>query len=214
MPQADLSNAIEQMKALVEPWHASLQNPAQAQEKVLEELIGIYNLTEYGRSHACSAVDSAADFRRAFPVCTYPDYRPLIERNHTAAKRRAGGLGNHPRAHPRGNEIHSHDPTDPHIRVSASRAVVNFALSSRRFDIFAGVNLNLNFPSKIGTIKVGERELDYGYSSGIYTSTFPRTPRCNPSPPRTTSMRWAEERACAPGKSVSTWLTNNAANAT
>ena len=60
-------------------------------------------------------------------------------------------------------------PTDLRMRVAAGRAVVNYALSAQRFDIFAGVNLNLNFPSKIGTIKVGEREIDYGYSSGIYT---------------------------------------------
>ena len=47
--------------------------------------------------------------------------------------------------------------------------MINYALASRRFDIFQGVNLNLNFPSKVGTIKAGERDLDYGYSSGIYT---------------------------------------------
>jgi hypothetical protein len=35
--------------------------------------------------------------------------------------------------------------------------------------VFAGVNLNLNFPSVVGTVKAGERELEYGYSSGIYT---------------------------------------------
>jgi hypothetical protein len=37
------------------------------------------------------------------------------------------------------------------------------------------VNLNLNFPSVVGTVKIGQRELEYGYSSGIYTkhvSTF------------------------------------------
>jgi hypothetical protein len=59
--------------------------------------------------------------------------------------------------------------TDLKMRVSAGRAVVNYALAAKRFDIFAGVNLNLNFPSKVGTLQVGGRNLDYGYSSGIYT---------------------------------------------
>jgi hypothetical protein len=30
------------------------------------------------------------------------------------------------------------------------------------------VNLNLNFPSVVGTVQVGQREIEYGYSSGIY----------------------------------------------
>ena len=52
---------------------------------------------------------------------------------------------------------------------------MNYVAESRNYAIFAGVNLNLNFPSKVGTVKVGEREIEYGYSSGIYTkhvSTF------------------------------------------
>ncbi|HAF62088.1 MAG TPA: hypothetical protein DCK95_07170, partial [Anaerolineaceae bacterium] len=39
----------------------------------------------------------------------------------------------------------------------------------KRFDIFQGVNLNLNFPSAVGHIQIGNKNLEYGYSSGIYT---------------------------------------------
>ena len=42
-------------------------------------------------------------------------------------------------------------------------------MTSQRFDLFGGVNLNLNFPSVVGTITAGENEIEYGYSSGIYT---------------------------------------------
>jgi hypothetical protein len=45
---------------------------------------------------------------------------------------------------------------------------MNYALRTERFDILQGVNINLNFPSVVGTIPTGERELEYGYSSGIY----------------------------------------------
>jgi len=48
-------------------------------------------------------------------------------------------------------------------------------VSTKRHDLLAGVNLNLNFPSVAGTVRVGEQEVEYGYSSGIYTkyvSTF------------------------------------------
>jgi hypothetical protein len=66
-------------------------------------------------------------------------------------------------------------PTDLQMRVSAGRAMMNYVLTTGRFDLFAGINLNLNFPSVVGTVKMGDREVEYGYSSGIYTkhvSTF------------------------------------------
>ena len=37
-----------------------------------------------------------------------------------------------------------------------------------KYDVLQGANLNLNFPSVIGTLQSGGRELEYGYSSGIY----------------------------------------------
>jgi hypothetical protein len=59
-------------------------------------------------------------------------------------------------------------PTDLKMRVSAGRAVMNHILTSGRLDIIQGVNLNLNFPSVVGKIRTGEKEIEYGYSSGIY----------------------------------------------
>ena len=60
-------------------------------------------------------------------------------------------------------------PTDLRMRVSAGRAMLAYVAATKRLDLFAGVNLNLNFPSTVGSIRVGDRELEYGYSSGIYT---------------------------------------------
>jgi hypothetical protein len=58
--------------------------------------------------------------------------------------------------------------TDLRQRISAGRAMMNFVLNTDRFDLFDGVNLNLNFPSAVGTVTVAEKEIEYGYSSGIY----------------------------------------------
>ena len=44
------------------------------------------------------------------------------------------------------------------MRVSAARAMIMYALSSRHFEIFQGVNLNLNFPSVVGKVKAGDKE--------------------------------------------------------
>jgi hypothetical protein len=66
-------------------------------------------------------------------------------------------------------------PTDLRQRVSAGRAMMQYVYSNDRTDLFDGVNLNLNFPSVVGRIQAGEREIEYGYSSGIYArhvSTF------------------------------------------
>lgn len=174
MPQNDLQAGMEKMKALVDPWYNALQHPAQAQEAVLKNLVKIYSQTDYGKEHNSSNIGSYSDFRSAFPVRTYEEYKPSIER--VMAGETALLLNEEPvgwaitRGTTQGEtKFIPMTPTDLRMRVSASRAVINYALTSRRFDIFQGVNLNLNFPSKVGTIKAGERELDYGYSSGIYT---------------------------------------------
>jgi hypothetical protein len=107
-------------------------------------------------------------------VKTYEDYKPLIEKVMSGETNLL--LNEEPIgwAITRGttrdeNKFIPMTPTDMKMRVAAGRAVVNFALSNSRFDVFQGINLNLNFPSKVGTVKAGERKLDYGYSSGIYT---------------------------------------------
>jgi hypothetical protein len=59
-------------------------------------------------------------------------------------------------------------PTDLRMRISAGRAMMNYVAQNDRYDLFEGVNLNLNFPSVVGTVQVGDKEIEYGYSSGIY----------------------------------------------
>jgi hypothetical protein len=90
-------------------------------------------------------------------------------------------------------------PTDLRMRVSAGRAVMNFVASTRRPEVFAGVNLNLNFPSVVGKVKVGERELEYGYSSGIYTK------HVSTSTPVRSVPTQAEIDALGGGKSIKDW---------
>jgi len=174
MTEADLRAGIEKMKAMVDPWHWSLGDPKSAQQGVLEKLLGVYQQTEYGRQHCAHQVGSYEHFIHAFPVQTYAEYKPLIER--VMAGETPLLLNEEPVgwAITRGTTQDEQKfipmtPSDLKMRVSAGRAVVNYALRSQRFDIFAGVNLNLNFPSKVGTVQVGEKQLDFGYSSGIYT---------------------------------------------
>lgn len=170
------------LEGQLQPWHEAIARPAEAQQRVLQQLLTDYGKTAYGRQHAVDQIESIEDYRRAFPVATYEDFKPLIKR--VMAGEVELLLAEQPIgwAITRGTTAGESKyipmtPTDLRMRVSAGRAMMNFVLQSGRFDLFQGVNLNLNFPSRVGTVTVGDRELEYGYSSGIYTKyVSERTP--------------------------------------
>ncbi len=166
--------AIQRMQQMVEPWHRSLQDPKTFQEQTLQRLLAIYSQSEFGKKHSAATVGNYQDFQRQFPIRTYEEYQPILQQvmeGNTSVLLNEEPIGwAITRGTTKGDtKFIPMTPTDLKMRVAAGRAVVNYALASKRFEIFTGVNLNLNFPSKIGTIKAGGREIDYGYSSGIYT---------------------------------------------
>ncbi len=175
MAQQNPPSPAEMLQAMLQPWHDAVADPAAAQEAVLHRLLQIYAQTRYGREHGAAQIDTVADYRRAFPVATYDeDYEPLIRR--VMAGEVDALLSEEPVgwAITRGttgdeSKFVPMTPTDLQMRVAAGRAMMNYVAATGRFDLFQGVNLNLNFPSVVGTVRVGERELEYGYSSGIYT---------------------------------------------
>jgi hypothetical protein len=195
MMNIDPQAAAQMLAQMLKPWHDSIADPAKAQQEVLHRLLKDYAQTDYGAQHGAGQIDSIDDYRRAFPIVTYEDYKPLIERVMAGEVRLL--LCEEPvgwaitRGTTRGDsKFIPMTPTDLRMRVSAGRAVMNFVAITRRPEVFTGVNLNLNFPSVVGKVKVGERELEYGYSSGIYTSTFPPLPLSALCPPRMRSMPW------------------------
>ncbi|MCX6025464.1 MAG: GH3 auxin-responsive promoter family protein [Chloroflexi bacterium] len=167
-------NPKEFVAALLQPWQDALADPPKAQAEVLQRLVETYARTKEGAQRGAANVGSIAEFRRAFPVRTYDDYRPLIQR--VMAGETNLLLDEEPvgwaitRGTTEGeSKFVPMTPTDLRMRISAGRAMMNYTLSTGRFDLYQGVNLNLNFPSVVGTVKVGERDVEYGYSSGIYT---------------------------------------------
>ena len=170
----DVNDPKTRISEMLRPWHEALADPAAAQEAVLIRLLAIHRETDWGRQHRAQEVSSLAEFRRAFPVMTYETYRPLIQRVMAGEARLL--LTEEPigwaitRGTTRGDsKFIPMTPTDLRMRVSAGRAMLNYVAAEGRFDLFSGVNLNLNFPSQVGTIRMGERDITYGYSSGIYT---------------------------------------------
>jgi hypothetical protein len=169
----DPQKAAQLLKMALQPWHDSVAKPIEAQENVLKGLLGIYAKTDYGQQHGAGKVSNITDYRRSFPVITYEDVKPMVEQVMAGEIKllldeapvgwaiTRGTTGDKPKFIPM-------TPNDLRMRVSAGRAMMNYAASGNRFDLFRGVNLNLNFPSVVGKVKVGEKELEYGYSSGIY----------------------------------------------
>jgi len=165
--------SLELLKSFLQPWHDAIASPAKAQEKVLATLLASYAQTDYGKMHGAEHVKSVDDYRRAFPVFTYEDYKPLIQRVMAGETKlllneepigwaiTRGTTGDDSKFIPM-------TPTDLKMRVSAGRAMLNYVVSNRCYEVLEGANLNLNFPSIVGKVRVGEKELEYGYSSGIY----------------------------------------------
>jgi hypothetical protein len=170
----DLQDPMTRVAQMLQPWQDSLQNPEQAQEAVLQRFLKIYVETNYGQKHGAGEVGSIEDYRANFPIGTYDDYLPII--NQVMAGNNELLL-NEPvlgwaitRGTTKGeNKFIPMTATDIEMRTSAGRAVMMYALQNKAPQVFAGVNLNLNFPSVAGKVKVGDREIEYGYSSGIYT---------------------------------------------
>ena len=179
-PTLDPQAATQMIKASLQPWYEAIDNPAAAQQTVLHRLLQDYAKTDFGKLHSAAQIDTLEDYRRLFPAASYEDYKPLIQR--MLAGEVSLLLWEEPVgwAITRGttkdeSKFIPMTPTDLQMRVSAGRAMMNYVLTTGRFDLFAGINLNLNFPSVVGTVKMGDREVEYGYSSGIYTkhvSTF------------------------------------------
>jgi GH3 auxin-responsive promoter len=174
MNDIDPQAAAQMLNALLQPWHDAVNDPVQAQREVLQNLLQGYAQTGYGQQYGAAKVKTFDDYRRAFPVTTYEDVKPLIQR--VMAGEVSLLLTEEPvgwaitRGTTKGeSKFIPMTPTDLRMRISAGRAMMNYVAGSGRYDLFQGVNLNLNFPSVVGTVRVGERQVEYGYSSGIYT---------------------------------------------
>ena len=206
---------LELLQSFLQPWHTAVEAPAEAQRKVLSTLLKGYAQTDYGKTHGAAHIESIADYRRAFPVVTYEDYKPLIQRV------MAGETGLLLNEEPIGwaitrgttgdeSKFIPMTPTDLQMRVSAGRAMLNYVVRGKCPEVLEGANLNLNFPSVIGKVQVGEKELEYGYSSGIYLKHVSAYTPIRSVPTQEEIDALGEASPSAPGKPASSWPIRNA----
>lgn len=200
----DPQSAMQMLEHQLNPWNKSLSNPPSAQDQVLQGLLRDYAGTRYGADHGADEIGNLDEYRHSFPVMTYEDYKPLIDQVMAGVTDLL--LSEPPigwaitRGTTKGeSKFIPMTPTDLKLRVSAGRAVMNYVAQSKQFEIFMGVNLNLNFPSVVGMVTVGDQEIEYGYSSGIYTK------HVSTSTPVRSMPSQEEIDALGGGKSMTDW---------
>lgn len=59
---------------------AALDDPAAAEQRMLRRVLSLTARSEFGRQHGLRSLRAVDDLRRALPIFTYEDYRPLIDR--------------------------------------------------------------------------------------------------------------------------------------
>jgi hypothetical protein len=169
------------VQIFVELWHKGLRDPARTQASTLEWLVEGYARTVYGQACGAAGLLDLADdpvsffeaYQHAFPVVTYDALKPWIERviggeieallpEPPVAWAMTRGTT---RGTPKRIPI---TETDLGIRVAAARGLLNHLLRTDQLDAIDGYNLNLNYPSVVGTMDVAGQETPYGFSSGIY----------------------------------------------
>jgi hypothetical protein len=162
----------EVITSILQPWYTSLENPAESQIKTCEILLKGYKKTKYGQKYG-KEVETLEEFREQFPVATFVDFLPYLEEIKSGTWQSLLPEPPIAWALTRGStgtpKIIPFTKTDLEQKsICGPRATLNYVYKEKRFDILDGYVLNNNFPSYAGTMAVGENQVEYGYSSGIY----------------------------------------------
>jgi len=166
------------LQPIIGSWYESLEKPEKVQENVLSDLITEYRKTDYGKRHKASEIEGIEDYRANFPIIDYTGLSPYI----AAAKN-----GNYKAILPeppvcwvmtRGSTGHAKvlPATKTHLEqifICGARALINYILRKKDFELATGEILNLNFPSNVHTMVIEGQTLAYGYSSGTYAKLNP-----------------------------------------
>jgi hypothetical protein len=141
---------------------------------VLRRLLSGYARTEYGAQHGVAQAGSIEEYRRAFPVVTYVELQPILRRvmeGDTAAFLSEPVLAWAMTRGTTGKE-------SKYIPVTAAdivrrgrygpRALLHYVHRTGRYDVLKGYCLNQTFPSEVGSMQMGDRQVCYGYNSGVY----------------------------------------------
>ncbi len=174
-PAEDDKNVFQ---SIIGSWYESVKNPEEFQSSVLSDLTREYEKTHYGRIRHSSDIENVADFRANFPVVDYEALNPyLIEvqkGDHTAILPEPLMCWVMTRGSTGTAKVLPATKTHlEQIFTCGARALANYVLRKKDFEILDGNIFNLNFPSNVHTMIVNGQEVTYGYSSGTYARLNP-----------------------------------------
>jgi hypothetical protein len=176
LPDEDSINSI--LRPYVQPWYDSVENPKKSQEQVFADLIRKYADTEYGVHFKAHESRCISDYQENFPIINYSGLSPYLKQ--VREQNFKVFLSEPPQCWvmTRGSTGNSKiiPATQTHLKQIYScgaRAIINFAVRKKKYEVFLGVILNLNFPSNVNTMLVDGKEVTYGYSSGTYARLNP-----------------------------------------
>lgn len=171
---------MEFVTSILEPWYTSLETPEECQIETLGTLLEGYRKTGYGQEHQAETVETVEEFRKRFPVATFKDFLPYVEE---IKKGKWKALLPEPpiewgmtRGSTGISKIVPFTKTDIEQKgVCGSRGTLNYVYRKNNYSILEGYVLNNNFPSRVGTMTVGDKQMNYGYSTGIYAEYASRS---------------------------------------
>jgi len=165
-------------RSVIGSWYESLENSQESQRRVLSDLIKEYEKTRYGKIHHASEIEEIADFRANFPIINYRELSPYL-----AEVKKGDYMAILPE--PLVCWVMTRGSTGPakvlpatrthleQIFTCGARALVNYVLRKKDFDLLTGKILNLNFPSNVHVMAIDGQTITYGYSSGTYARLNP-----------------------------------------
>jgi len=189
---------------IIGSWYESLKSPQEYQRQILSELVKEYKKTRYGKKHNASEIKEIAGFRANFPIIDYRglnpyltevqkgDYAAILPEPLVCWVMTRGSTG-------RAKVLPATKTHLEEIFTCGARALVNYAVRKKDFEVLTGKILNLNFPSQVHTMNIGGQTMTYGYSSGTYArlnpmfnkvSLLPRQEDIDALGPRITRQDW------------------------
>jgi hypothetical protein len=165
-------------QSILRPWREALHDPASAQRQVLSQLLESYQKTAYGENHHASETATIDEYRRNFSTIDYKGLNPYLGE---ISKGNYSALLPEPLVcwvMTRGSTGPAKvlPATKTHLEQifwCGARALINYALRKRDYQLLSGKILNLNFPSTVHSATLGENTVNYGYSSGTYARLNP-----------------------------------------
>ncbi len=181
LPEKD-SIIFKIFQPMIGSWYTSLENPSGSQKRVLFELVKEYEKTRYGQSCNASKIKGVGDFRTNFPIINYRgldkylievkrgNYKAILPEPVSCWVMTRGSTG--PAKVLPATKTHLEQ-----IFTCGARALINYVLREKDFEILSGKILNLNFPSNVHKMDVDGETITYGYSSGTYARLNPMLDR-------------------------------------